>query len=175
MKLTNDKQEPIYVLPTSINPVLDPYRYAHMAVQEAMVDPKSPSEKSAIEEILDSGVESLELRLSLILKHLESIQSTYLKNYVSIMADMISANNLLASLPVMRNYYFGREWSDLQKVKFGLREQMRRERTNRDKESGLVLKELRDVLTELKEEKSSNKMFDLEDAVNENIGGEDDG
>ena len=156
-----------YALPEPNCSEADPYRYSKRLIESAMEMPGEISRTDGIEDLLSIKKDQAAELAAMIASNLGSIQKTYLTNLEAIEIDIIAADNLIRRLPFDKRYYFSKERIDLEKIKFGLRAERRKERSSRNQASAMLLKELREAILAYKKEHKESSLLGLEGTIND--------
>ena len=142
-----------YLVPSSISPVLDPYKY--------MQDLGVESRTDGIEDLFNLKFEQAQHRIDIVIGEIMEAKEAYQVNFRELEMELMNIGNLISRMPIDKKYYTSREFVDLHKEKFAVRRQMREERHKLIQNTARLRQELRDALIERFAEEKKSKVFEI--------------
>ncbi len=114
-----------------------------------------------IEDFAGHKLEQKKDRTDLILREIYERYYTRCGNLKSLYDDLLQVSNWRLERPFPDMYAKDRTWSELNRMEFVLREQVRRERKDFSKDTSFMSRDLRESLLEFKLQNRKNQMLDM--------------
>ena len=143
--------------------ISDPYQTSITLTKNFVEDLTDPEKETSIDDIFTLKLNTAEDRILLIISELLARKNLEKENINFLKRELVQIGSWRLEIPFPQRYYKGRTWMDLNKMEMEIRREMRQEVNGFMKDSGFLLKELRDTIVEHRSEKRKIKIFDVKD------------
>ena len=135
--------------------------YVSKTASSFMEEAEKNQSMDIIEDFAGHKLEQKKDRTDLILREIYERYYTRCGNLKSLYDDLLQVSNWRLERPFPDMYAKDRTWSELNRMEFVLREQVRRERKDFSKDTSFMSRDLRESLLEFKLQNRKNQMLDM--------------
>lgn len=139
------------------------FNLADSTAKSFMQRVKEADYRDGFEDFSNHKLELKEDKIELILKEIAPRDDLKYRNLISLYDDLLKISNWRLERPYPDKYIKDRIWSDLNKMEFLLREQIRKELKDFSHDTSFCQKDLRESLLEFKIQNQKSRMLDASD------------